>query len=221
VNRIWTRVSVRAFAVFVLVMGLIAGAYLGIPHLRNHATTTDIAQGYVDRPDPIADQQLEREAMDGYRQRRLREEASRSASRDAELKAWQANQDAAALAQDADKAQQSADKAKASSPPAGPVSSSCKAYTGNRATGCTLMLQSGFKIDQMTCLDNLWEKESGWNPHASNPSGAYGIPQALPGDKMAQYGDAATQIKWGLAYIKSHYSTPCGAWQHSQDTGWY
>jgi hypothetical protein len=79
---------------------------------------------------------------------------------------------------------------------------------------------------QFGCLVNLWNRESGWNTHASNPSGAYGIPQALPGSKMASAGsdwqnNAHTQIKWGFGYIKDRYSSPCGAWGHSQATGWY
>jgi hypothetical protein len=79
---------------------------------------------------------------------------------------------------------------------------------------------------QFSCLVSLWNRESGWNVHAANPSGAYGIPQALPGSKMASAGpdwqnNATTQIKWGLGYIKSRYGTPCGAWGHSQSTGWY
>lgn len=79
---------------------------------------------------------------------------------------------------------------------------------------------------QFGCLVNLWNKESHWNTHAANGSGAYGIPQALPGSKMSSAGpdwqnNAHTQIKWGLGYIKDRYSTPCGAWSHSQSTGWY
>jgi hypothetical protein len=79
---------------------------------------------------------------------------------------------------------------------------------------------------QFGCLVNLWNRESHWNSHAANPSGAYGIPQALPGSKMASAGpnwqdNATTQIKWGLGYIKNRYSTPCGAWGHSQSVGWY
>ncbi|GAA2138195.1 aggregation-promoting factor C-terminal-like domain-containing protein [Actinomadura napierensis] len=79
---------------------------------------------------------------------------------------------------------------------------------------------------QFGCLVNLWNKESHWNTHAANPSGAYGIPQALPGSKMASAGpdwqnSATTQIKWGLGYIKDRYSTPCGAWSHSESSGWY
>ncbi|MBO2446904.1 lytic transglycosylase domain-containing protein [Actinomadura barringtoniae] len=79
---------------------------------------------------------------------------------------------------------------------------------------------------QFSCLVSLWNKESHWNTHAANPSGAYGIPQALPGSKMASAGpdwrnNATTQIKWGLGYIKGRYGTPCGAWSHSQSSGWY
>jgi hypothetical protein len=79
---------------------------------------------------------------------------------------------------------------------------------------------------QFGCLVNLWNRESHWNVHAASPSGAYGIPQALPGSKMSSAGsdwqnDATTQIKWGFGYIKSRYSNPCGAWAHSESTGWY
>ncbi|HEX3957904.1 MAG TPA: transglycosylase SLT domain-containing protein [Trebonia sp.] len=79
---------------------------------------------------------------------------------------------------------------------------------------------------EWTCLKDLWNQESGWRYDAENPSGAYGIPQSLPGDKMASAGadwetDPTTQIKWGLGYIKSIYGTPCGAWDHEVDDGWY
>ena len=73
----------------------------------------------------------------------------------------------------------------------------------------------------------LWALESGWNIYASNPSsGAYGIPQALPGSKMASagpdwQGDAATQIRWGLSYIQGTYGSPCAAWSHEEADGWY
>ena len=85
----------------------------------------------------------------------------------------------------------------------------------------------GWPASQFGCLDSLWNAESGWNVHASNPSsGAYGIPQALPGSKMASAGadwqtNAATQIRWGLGYIKGQYGTPCGAWSHAEADGWY
>jgi len=84
----------------------------------------------------------------------------------------------------------------------------------------------GWGEDQYSCLVSLWNKESGWRVNAANPSGAYGIPQALPGSKMASAGadwetSAATQIEWGLGYISGRYGTPCGAWAHSVDVGWY
>ena len=85
----------------------------------------------------------------------------------------------------------------------------------------------GWSSSQFSCLVSLWNVESGWNVTAANPSsGAYGIPQALPGSKMASAGpdwqtDAATQIRWGLGYIKSIYGSPCGAWAHEQADGWY
>jgi hypothetical protein len=87
--------------------------------------------------------------------------------------------------------------------------------------------QFGWSSSQFSCLDPLWTQESGWNVSASNPgSGAYGIPQALPGSKMASAGadwetDAVTQIRWGLEYIQSTYGSPCGAWAHEEADGWY
>jgi len=112
-------------------------------------------------------------------------------------------------------------------PYTGPIPESCNEYSGNRKIGCALLLDAGFKIDQMPCLDKLWAKESGWNHKAQNSSsGAYGIPQALPGSKMSSVAsdwrtNPATQIKWGLGYIKGRYGNPCGAWSHSQNKGWY
>jgi hypothetical protein len=84
----------------------------------------------------------------------------------------------------------------------------------------------GWSSSQFACLDPLWARESGWSVTAENPSGAYGIPQALPGDKMASAGpdwqtSAATQIEWGLRYIRGIYGSPCAAWAHEQATGWY
>lgn len=87
--------------------------------------------------------------------------------------------------------------------------------------------QYGWGADQFSCLESLWTKESGWNYQAYNSgSGATGIPQSLPGNKMASAGadwqtNAATQIAWGLGYIAGSYGTPCAAWGHSQATDWY
>ncbi|MFS0729902.1 hypothetical protein ABC270_07460 [Curtobacterium sp. 1P10AnD] len=87
----------------------------------------------------------------------------------------------------------------------------------------------GWGSDQMGCLVSLWTQESGWRANALNvSSGAYGIPQALPADKMAVAGadwrtNAATQINWGLAYIHDAYGSPCGAWNHEMSVNphWY
>ncbi len=76
------------------------------------------------------------------------------------------------------------------------------------------------------CLKDMWDRESGWRYDAENASGAYGIPQALPGSKMASAGadwqtNPATQIKWGLGYIKAIYGDPCKAWAFWQANHYY
>ncbi|MEO6790339.1 MAG: hypothetical protein ABI249_03690 [Ornithinibacter sp.] len=91
------------------------------------------------------------------------------------------------------------------------------------------MLDPSLDASQWGCLDRLWFAESGWRWSASNPSsGAYGIPQSLPGSKMASAGadwlvNPSTQIAWGLGYIESRYGTPCAAWQAflSRSPHWY
>lgn len=100
---------------------------------------------------------------------------------------------------------------------------------GARATAQAMAAsQYGWGADQFSCLNQLWQKESEWKYDAVNSNGgATGIPQALPGSKMATAGsdwatNATTQIAWGLGYIKaSSYGTPCAAWSHSQANNWY
>jgi hypothetical protein len=113
-------------------------------------------------------------------------------------------------------------------PSADPAPSAPPVAQGSPQQIATGMLGSyGWSLSQFGCLLPLWNEESGWNPYASNPgSGAYGIPQALPGDKMASAGadwqtNPATQIRWGLGYIQGVYGDPCGAWAHEQAYGWY
>lgn len=80
---------------------------------------------------------------------------------------------------------------------------------------------------QAGCLSELWQAESGWNVYARNPaSGAYGIPQALPAQRMRWAGqdwlrNPATQVRWGLNYIQQRYGGPCNAWRHFQQRRWY
>ena len=144
-----------------------------------------------------------------------RQEA-RKAGRAAAAKAAAAQAAARAAARAAPQQQASA----AAAPAATPAGSPQQIAEG--------MLGSyGWSSSQFSCLQPLWNAESGWNVSATNTSsGAYGIPQALPGSKMASAGadwqtDAATQIRWGLGYIRSVYGSPCGAWSHEQAYGWY
>jgi hypothetical protein len=97
----------------------------------------------------------------------------------------------------------------------------------NRALGYRLMTEFGWPASEWPALDALWFRESGWNQFAQNrSSGAYGIPQSLPANKMATVGadwqtNPETQIRWGLAYIGVRYGSPKGAWAHSERFGWY
>jgi hypothetical protein len=119
-------------------------------------------------------------------------------------------------------AQQSGIQLDAAQQPAASVASGASQQTAEQ-----MLSQFGWSASQFSCLQPLWQRESGWNVTAENPSsGAYGIPQALPGSKMASVGadwqtDAATQIRWGLTYIQGTYGSPCGAWAHEQADGWY
>ena len=96
-----------------------------------------------------------------------------------------------------------------------------------KSSAYEMVIARGWGENEFSCLVSLWDRESGWNAAAANSSsGAYGIPQALPGSKMASAGsdwatNPATQIAWGLGYISDRYDSPCGAWAHSEDRGWY
>ena len=102
-------------------------------------------------------------------------------------------------------------------------------YSGEdpRSLAKSLVAAQGWGDSEYQCLVLLWNRESQWNPYAENASsGAYGIPQALPGSKMASAGadwrtNPITQINWGIGYIKGRYGTPCSAWAHSNAVGWY
>lgn len=96
-----------------------------------------------------------------------------------------------------------------------------------QAIAYVMVVQKGWSGSEFDCLVNLWNRESHWNVNSHNTSsGAHGIPQALPGSKMASAGadwetNPRTQIVWGLGYIERRYGTPCGAWAHSEATNWY
>jgi hypothetical protein len=136
-----------------------------------------------------------------------------------------AEEAAAAAAAAATAAQQAAPRASSGGTPA--LAQSGTSAAEAQATARGMVTARGWGDDQFSCLVSLWNKESGWNYLAYNrSSGATGIPQALPGSKMASAGadwqtNPATQISWGLGYISGRYGTPCGAWSHSQSVGWY
>jgi hypothetical protein len=226
VARLWTRLGVRCLSVGMLLLAVPGGVALGVD--RQTQRTNDLAyQGSVQEQDEL--RELKARLADFNRATA----GQRDAQADAQAKANAAAQSAAASAQAADAAARaSAAAASRSAPrpvPFGPIAASCTDYTGNKAIGCTLVLQWGWDLKQMACLDPLWMHESGWNEKAKNrSSGSYGIPQALPASKMAAYGsdylvNPATQIKWGLDYIKGRYTTPCNAWSlwNSRSPHWY
>lgn len=114
----------------------------------------------------------------------------------------------------------------ATSAPKAPLVGAPDAGTA-QAIAYDMVMARGWDQSEYSCLVALWNRESRWNTYAENSSsGAYGIPQALPGSKMASAGDdwrtnPATQITWGIGYIAARYVTPCGAWEHSESHNWY
>jgi len=101
------------------------------------------------------------------------------------------------------------------------------APTDPREIAALMLADYGWDSSQFSCLDSLYISESNWDHAATNPSsGAYGIPQSLPAEKMAVAGDdwrtnPATQIEWGFDYIASRYGSPCSAWSFKQGNNWY
>jgi heat shock protein HslJ len=217
VIRHWNRVGpYRLLAVLLLVGAVAGGAVVALDDPDERPAS---ASNNTDAAD--AEQQRQLAAMAAEHA-----DAERAARSDAQRKADEA---AVAAAEQAKKPSPSPSPSKSASPkpstsPAKPVNipADCNGYSGNRATGCALLSEFGFGLDQMPCLEKLWTKESGWNHLAKNGgSGAYGIPQSLPGNKMAKFGsdwqtNPATQIRWGLDYIRGRYKTPCGAWAYFQ-----
>ncbi len=112
-------------------------------------------------------------------------------------------------------------------PPPAPVVAIVVDPGSAQAIAQQMLLARGMGNDQFSCLVSMWDRESGWRVNAANRStGAYGIPQALPGSKMAVFGadwrtNPSTQIAWGLSYIVGRYGSPCGAWSYWQAHGWY
>jgi hypothetical protein len=122
-------------------------------------------------------------------------------------------------------AREAAEREAAAAAPAAASSSSASSAAPRGSFKDYAMSKVG-SAEQFGCLEKLWGKESGWNPNAQNPSStAYGIPQFLDstwaGTGIAKTSDGYRQIDAGLIYIDNRYGSPCGAWSHSQSTGWY
>lgn len=198
-----------AYAAGVIALGAMFGLSAAVPEGQPGAeqpTGTPAAAAPVDRPHPWAISRGQRRAQPVVEAKTPLAQAPQSSPRPTPTEPPQSQ---------------------APPPPPPDAPADCDSYSGNRLIACAMLGDYGFGIDQMPALDNLWTRESGWNELAANPSsGAYGIPQALPGDKMATCGDdwrtnPATQICWGLGYIKDRYGDPAGAWAFFQSRGWY
>jgi hypothetical protein len=211
-------------AIGLLVLSLVGGYWLSV---NRETQRRDAAFDAAQRGD-LAD--LNQHKIDAAAQWQANA-PQRAARDDAQAKADAVAQAAAEQAKSADEAarrQQAASRGgQGRTAPAVPIPASCSAYSGNQAIACAILPQFGFGIDQMPCLVPMWNHESHWNEKAVNrSSGALGIAQASPPEKMAQFGadyrtNPATQIKWGLSYVKSRYNSPCGAWSFWQAHGWY
>jgi hypothetical protein len=209
--------GVRAASVALLVAGAIAGTYLG------DVRDVPAQQSPVASEDALLKERHARNIAARASRAEAEDQAAAKAATQVKVAAGQAR----VLERKRKEKKVEAETPTGSVPYPGKIPQSCAEYRGNRATGCALMLKRGFPIAEFGCLERLWDHESGWNHLAENPnSGAYGIPQAYPGSKMASAGadwriNAATQIKWGLGYIKGRYDSPCGAWSYWQDNHSY
>ncbi len=203
----------RALSVSLLLLGVAGGALL---------RTDRIDQ--LRRSEAAAATRAAAESRYRADQEAAQEQAARD---DAQHKADDAAAAAAAQARSADSASRGTSTSRSNNRGYGPIPASCKEFIGNQAIGCAILPEFGFGLDQMPCLVPLWNKESHWNEKARNAStGAYGIAQALPASRMSAYGsdyltNPATQIRWGLSYIKGRYKDPCGAWGFWQAHHWY
>jgi hypothetical protein len=227
---VWNRTALRVLSILVLLLGLVGGAYLSNDRHNQQVATAASANGDIDASyqQQLADQQAA--AYAAAAPQRAQIAAAQAAANQAATSAASAAAAQAKKAQDTARAKKTDTSSRSttrSTTSFGPIPKSCGAYTGNKAIGCTLLLSANYGLDQMPCLDKMWTRESNWRTTAKNPSsGSYGIPQALPASKMAKFGsdyksNPATQIKWGLDYIKSRYGSPCQAWTFWQAHNWY
>jgi hypothetical protein len=226
-----SRISVRGFAVAsataVTTVGAVVGTASGAaqptaiqPVSAADATSTvlaDIPAGTQVQQASLTQQvQGQADAADAAA-RKAAEEAARKQAAHAAAAKKKAEQAAAAKAKAAREARLAASRAEA------------RLVLGNFSVADVQAMAQAMVGDasQFQCMSNIVSHESGWNYQATNASsGAYGLFQALPGDKMVSAGadwrtNPKTQIKWGLSYMDSRYGSPCGAWSFWQANHWY
>ncbi len=231
-KRLWSRSGLRLLSVGVLVLALVGGGYVTMD--RHHQQAAAAANARAAQQMKLA--QL-REAA--YLAATPQLNARATAQQSANSAASAAASSAAATAKKAEDTARAAagtsstsrSTTRTTTPNFGPIPTSCKAYTGNKAIGCAIVVQKGLGLEQMVCLDKMWTHESGWRTTAENShSGSYGIPQALPASRMGKASEdgasdyrtnPATQIRWGIWYTTSRYGSPCQAWTFWQAHSWY
>lgn len=211
--------GVLAVAVAVTPLALNRRATLEAVPIPVATAATPSAEDLAARADQVS-RDVERPALDQVAGDRVQQQQQLAA-------AISANQQS--LSDAAKAAAEKAAAEKAAADKAAQQASSGGSYSGAPRDIAKQMAQAefGWGADQFQCFDTIIKAESSWNPSATNPSsGAYGIPQALPASKMASAGsdwrtNPATQIRWGLGYVKDRYSTPCGALSFRNGAGWY
>ena len=204
------RITIRGIAAATAVVAVSTAPTLGATALADNEEPA-MAPVAVSRPLPVAAEDQTSPKPSGAVLARIAAKQQREAAR----------KKAARNAREA-RAARAAEKRASRSSERTPVPS------GARGLAASMAAQKyGWGAEQFSCLDALWDRESGWSHTAANPSsGAYGIPQALPGSKMGAFGsdwqtNPATQIAWGLDYVDGRYGSPCAAWSAFQSKGWY
>ncbi|MDH6134980.1 ATPase subunit of ABC transporter with duplicated ATPase domains [Kitasatospora sp. MAA4] len=228
-----------ASATAVTAVGAVVGVASGSEATTAQATEVAGATLFADVPSATQAQAVsdsfvrqataQQVSADAAAQKAAEEAARLKAAADAQAKSDADKAAAAAAKAAADKAAAdaaAAARAKATSSMSAPGSSAPDA--SSYSPGSVQAIAAGIVGDstQFQCFSNIVTRESGWNYTAMNPSGAYGLVQALPGSKMASVGadwktNPATQIKWGLGYMNDRYGSPCGAWSFWQAHSWY
>jgi hypothetical protein len=207
-----------------------AGPAAGSPDLESASVAAQLGLSSDASPAPAADAVAPLEQLVASRSER---DAAESAAAQAQQAADQAELDRRAAEEAAAKAAadeaarvEAARAAEAEAAAARPGQGTSAPVAPSGSYQDYAMGKLGGSGSEFTCLENLWGKESGWNPNAQNPSStAYGIAQFLDstwaGTGIAKTSDGYRQIDAGLIYIEKRFGSPCGAWSHSQSTGWY